>query len=379
MQTVGVAWHVYQLTHSAFFLGILGIVGFFPTLLVFLPAGVIVDRLHKKDILLACELLLGGLAFLLFLATQLHIITLGLLFSLLFLSSLINTLETPARIASVPLIAPAEHLPQMLSLNSVTRQIGSVLGPALAGFCIALYGVQSIYLINAISYFLFFGAILFITIPKVTAKVGITKEAVVEGLRFVKNNSLIATTMLLDFFATFFAGAMVLLPVFAKVVLHVGPQELGLLYAAPSAGALLAGVYISTKPQISHQGKLLLAAIAIYSLGIVGFGLSSWFIVSFIFLAVSGAGDMISAVIRNIIRQQLTPLKLQGRVASIIMVFFLGGPYLGDTEAGFIAGFVGAPLSVVLGGLVTLLMVCGVAWKVPQLRHYQGIGGEKSQ
>lgn len=372
MQIVGIGWHVYTLTHSAYFLGLLGIVGFMPSLISFLPAGVIVDIHHKKDILLITEGILAIVAGFLFLATAFHIVNVWIIFSLLFCASLFAAIEAAARAATIPLIVPGTHLSQALSLQTLSRQIGAVVGPALAGFAIALYGVGSIYLFNAISFVIFFALILFISVPVVKEKGEITKELVFEGVKFIKNNSLIATTMLLDFFATFFAGAMILLPVFAKDIYHVNAQELGFLYAAPSLGAMLAGIYISAKTSLSHQGKLLLISVIVYALGTIGFGLSHVFFLGFLFLAVLGAGDMVSTVIRNVIRQQLTPATLRGRVLSVVALFFMGGPYLGDAEAGFVAGFLGAPASVVIGGVLTLFLTLGIAWKIPSLRKYKG-------
>ena len=372
MQTVGIGWHIYTLTHSAYFLGLLGIVGFAPSLLSFLPAGVIVDIHHKKDILLASEGILAAVAFFLFLVTFLGIVNVWIIFALLFCNSLMFTIEGAARQATVPLLISQNHLSQALSLQTLTRQIGAVVGPALAGFVIAFYGVGSIYLYNAISFALFFILILFIAVPVVKEKAEITKEMVFEGIRFIKNNSLIATTMLLDFFATFFAGAMVLLPVFAKDVYHVNAQELGFLYAGPSLGAMLAGFYLSSQTKIRHQGKVLLTAVLVYAIGTIGFGLSHIFFLGFFFLAVLGSGDMVSTVIRNVIRQELTPATLRGRVLSVVALFYMGGPYLGDAEAGFVAGILGAPASVVIGGVLTLLVTMGIAWKIPRLRNFDG-------
>ena len=372
MQTVGIAWHIYQLTHSAFYLGILGIVGFTPTLIAFLPAGFLVDKSHKKNVLLYAEVIMGVLSLVLFFFTQIHHISVWLIFSVLFFNSMVSAIEIPARAATVPLIAPDEHLNQALNSQTLVRQVGSVVGPALAGFCIALYGVQSTYLLNGLSFFFFFAMILFIHIPRVIAPVTISLHAVVEGMQFIKQNSLIGITMILDFLASFFAGAMVLLPVFAKTIYHVDAQQLGLLYAAPALGAIIAGIYFSAKPNLPHQGKILLAGVVVYALGTIGFGLSKSFLLGFMFLAIIGIGDMISTFIRNIIRQRLTPDTLRGRVLSVVMVFFMGGPYLGDTEAGFVAGLLGAPTSVVLGGVLALVMVAGIALKMPNLRKYQG-------
>lgn len=371
MQVVGIAWHIYVLTHSAFSLGFLGIVGFLPTLLAFLPAGVMVDKHHKKTLILISEFLLGIFALVLFAATTLSLINIWIIFSMLFLSSLIGTIEGPSRQATVAIVASQENLSQALSLQTLSRQMGAVIGPALAGFCIALYGVQSIYLLNAFSFFFFFLMILFMQIPRVTAQIESTKGAIVEGIRFLKNNSLIGISMFFDFFANFFAGAMILLPVFAKDIYHVNAQGLGLLYAGPSIGAVISGFYFASQTKLFRPGLSLIVAVAIYAIGTIGFGLSKDFWLGFFFLVIIGAGDMVSTVVRSFIRQNLTPDNLRGRVMAIGQLFYSGGPFLGDAEAGFVAGFLGAPASVVVGGILTLILSLGIGFKSAKLREYK--------
>jgi len=198
-------------------------------------------------------------------------------------------------------------------------------------------------------------------------------QSLKEGLNFVKKTPLIYSTMLLDFFATFFASATVLLPIFALDILHVGPQGLGLLYAAPALGAIIAGLITSSLGHFKNQGKILVTAICFFGLGTILFGISRNFYLSLFFLMIIGAGDMVSTVIRNTIRQMITPDSLRGRMVSINMIFFMGGPQLGEAEAGFLAALVGTPFSVIVGGVGTIVATFFLIKMVPKLLHYQGI------
>jgi MFS family permease len=197
-------------------------------------------------------------------------------------------------------------------------------------------------------------------------------RAIGEGLRFLRGAPIIWSTMLLDFVATFFAGSLLLLPIFADQLLHVGPRGLGLLYAAQPAGAALTGAALSSMRTIRRQGPAVLWSVALYGASIALFGLSPWFWVSFLLLAVSGAADMVSAVIRNIVRQSLTPDELRGRMSSVVMIFFMGGPQLGEVEAGAVARLFGARVAVASGGALCVLAAAAAAVLVPQLRRYEG-------
>jgi MFS family permease len=196
-------------------------------------------------------------------------------------------------------------------------------------------------------------------------------KAALEGVRFVFRSPLIRSTMLLDFFATFFSSATALLPIFAQDILRVGPEGYGWLYAAPAVGAVATSiVMIPLTPKIQRRGPLLLWAIALFGLATVGFGVSRWFWLTFACLALTGATDTISMIIRNIIRQLETPDRLRGRMIGVNMVFFIGGPQLGEFEAGAIASWLGATFSVVSGGVGCLVATGWVAASTPELRHY---------
>ena len=196
-------------------------------------------------------------------------------------------------------------------------------------------------------------------------------KSVTEGIKFVFRTPLILSSMMIDFVATFFASASTLMPIFAVDILKVGPKELGFLYAAPSIGAILAGIIFPFINRIKNKGKLLIFSVCFYGLNTILFALSRNFYLSLFFIALSGSGDLISTVIRNVIRQLNTPDYLRGRMNAVSMVFYTGGPQLGETEAGIAAYFMGTPLSVAFGGIATIIATIYIAIKTPELLNYK--------
>jgi predicted MFS family arabinose efflux permease len=200
----------------------------------------------------------------------------------------------------------------------------------------------------------------------------VSLHAALEGLRFVFRSPLIRSTMLLDFFATFFSSATALLPIFAQDILRVGAKGYGWLYAAPAAGALVtSAIMVPMTERIERRGRTLLWAVAGYGLATVVFGLSRSFWLTFFCLALTGATDTVSMVIRNIVRQLETPDRLRGRMTGVNMMFFMGGPQLGELEAGAVANWLGAPFSVISGGIGCLVTTAWVAAATPALRRYR--------
>lgn len=373
MQTVAINWHMYTLTHSAFNLGLLGLAGFLPIVIFSLVSGTLVDKHNKKKILVASQIILGINALLLFSTTIFHAVSPMYLYGTVALNAFIATFNTPSRQSILPVVVPKHIFMKAVSMNNIVWQIATILGPTFAGFLIALYGTESVYLINIIAFLVSAIILSFLTLTHIPVKaIEVGVASILEGIHFVRKSPLIYSTMLLDFFATFFASATTLMPIFAKDILHVGAWGLGILYAAPAVGAVCSGVIISAKHKLKDQGKLLIGAVIVYGIAIIGFGFSKWFLVSLLFLAISGAGDTISAIIRNTVRQLYTPDHLRGRMVAINMNFFIGGPYLGETEAGIAAGLLGTPLSVVAGGVGTIVFTLLIAWLVPKLRLYKG-------
>lgn len=375
MQIVAVNWHIYLLTHSALALGLIGLLRFVPIVLASLVAGVIADKYNRKMLNLILQIVLALLSFVLAVLTFTHRIDVLAIYTITFLTAIAGSFENPTRQALLPdLVKEREYLQSALSLNVLLHQGSMVLGPALCGFLIASWGVAPIYLINTISFVAVIIALLFIhATGAVRGEIPtFSFESFKDGVSFVFTHTVLWSTMVLDFACTFFAEAMTLLPIFAKDILRVGPRELGLLYAAPSIGAVVAGYILTHVGPMKRQGKILIYSVTLYALATIVFGFSRIFLISFLALFFVGFGDSISAVIRNTVRQMTTPHHLLGRMTSINMIFFMGGPQLGVFEAGLVASLIGAPLSVVTGGIGALFVVAIMAYKLPVLRRYDG-------
>lgn len=374
MQVVGVNWQIYELTRSPISLGLVGLFSFLPILLFSLVGGITADRFNRKKLLILSQLFQALFAAILTYLSFSQTITPALIYLILAGNALVIAFNAPARQAIIPNLVPSKFFINAVSLNTLVRQSSLVIGPSLAGFMIELLGVPFIYAFNAVSFFVLVATLL----PLHTLSHAVPNRAsynlrsIVEAVKFVKNQPLISSTMILDFFATFFSSATVLLPIFAQDILKTGVTGLGILYAASSVGAVVAGLTISSLGHIKNQGQIIILAVVIYGLATIGFGLSKSFFLSLFFLGVVGASDMVSTVLRNTIRQILTPNYLRGRMVSINMIFFQGGPQLGEAEAGFLASLTGAPLSVVIGGIATLLTTALVTILIPKLKDYSG-------
>jgi MFS family permease len=312
--------------------------------------------------------------------------TLGAIYLLTAAASAITALDNPARQSLVPNLVAREHLSNAVSLNTLMWQVGTIIGPPLTGMLIAALTPSDIpagnagaatapigwiYLINAASFVVAIVAVALIRYRgQELLATGIGWGSLVEGLRFVFRSRIIWGTMLLDFFATFFASARTMLPIFVTDVLHLGPAGFGLLATAQPIGALIAGAFLALRKEIQNQGKVLLASVTVYGLATAVFGVSTGFTLAYIMYALTGAGDTISTVIRGTLRQKLTPDYLRGRMTSVNMMFFMGGPQLGELEAGLVASVFGVPLAIFTGGILTVLLTGWIAWRYPRLRNY---------
>lgn len=372
MQFAAINWHIFILTHSPLALGMIGLSRFLPIAVFSLIGGAVADAHNRKKILFVTQATLTVLSGILAFTTFANTVNPLIIYIITALSAVALAFDAPPRQAMIPNLVQREHLANALNLNVIMFQSAMVIGPALSGIVIAKFGLGTVYLFNTISFFSVIGALLLMNtsgeVEGTPSKVSF--HAVVEGLAFVKSKTIIWSTMILDFFSTFFASAIALLPIFAEQILHVGPVGFGLLYAAPSIGAVGAGYVLAHMGTIKNQGKLLLSAVALYGIATIAFGLSKIFILSFFALLLVGVGDSISTVIRNIIRQLTTPDYIRGRMTSVNMLFVMGGPQLGEFEAGVMAAVIGGPASVVIGGIGTLFVVGTVALAIPALRNY---------
>jgi MFS family permease len=372
MQQVAVVWQLYLLTGSPLSLGMLGLFRVVPLLFLAIGGGVAADAFDRRKLMIASQtgMMLSSLGLLV--ATHTGTVTPGIIYGLSALAGAAAAFDPPARQALVTQLVPPDALPNALSLYMTTYQIAAVAGPAVGGALLAWKGVQPIYLLDVISYLVVIVALLVMEHKAPSRGIsGLSAAAALEGLRFIRKSPIILSTMLLDFVATFLAGSLLLLPFFADQLLKVGPRGLGVLYAAQPLGAAAAGVALSLLPAIRRQGKAIVVAVALYGLAIVVFGVSSWFPLSLFALAASGAADTVSAVMRQTVRQLLTPDELRGRMTSVNMIFFIGGPQLGEVEAGVVAKLAGVRFSVWSGGALCVLAAIAAAALVPSLRTYQ--------
>ena len=384
MQAAAIDWHVYLLTRSPLALGMVGLSRVIPIVSLSLLGGVVADRYDRKRVMLATQLTMTAVAAVLGVLTLTHHETLFTLYLLTGMTSAAGSFDNPARQALVPRLVPRDDLPGALAMNLTMFHAGMIGGPALAGVLIAsagegTRGLSWIYLANAAS---FLAVVATLLTMRASGKVERTGEAVEsplsslrDGLRFVFSTPVMVWTMALDFVATFFSGANALLPIFADQVLKVGAFGFGWLRAAPALGALVGSIYTSLNPIPARQGRVFLWAVGAYGFATVVFGLSRNYVLTFIALAAAGLADLISTVVRQIVRQMITPDAMRGRMTSVNMIFFMGGPQLGELEAGLVASLfasaaIGATVSVVSGGLATVLVVGLCAWRAKVVRDY---------
>lgn len=374
MHVVAVSWQVYQLTRNPLALGGIGVARIVPLVLLALGSGVLADAVDRRKLMLFSQIAMMLCSASLALASSLGIATIWWIYAVTTLSSAARTLGMPARQAIIPNLVPREHLPSALSLNIISWQAATIMGPTIGGFIIAGLGVSWIYWIDAVSFVAVIVALLIMRVgPVIGERRGVNLGAALEGLAFVRRNKLVWSTMLLDFFATFFSSATVLLPLFATDILKAGSEELGLLYAAPSVGAVLASAILSLRGPLRRQGPVLLWSVVGYGLCTVVFGLSASLWLSLLMLVGVGASDTVSMVVRGTVRQLTTPDALRGRMTAVNMLFFAGGPQLGEIEAGVAARLLGGPLSVAIGGAACVATVGILAALTPKLRKYDGL------
>lgn len=375
IQGVVVAWQIYDITHDPLSLGLMGLAEALPFVAFALYAGHVADRWnrHRVAVLSLAVLFLCSLAFLAFNLVPgfLHRHGAWPFYAVIFVSGIARSFAQPSRQA-----LGAELIDRSLYANAVawrtsTWQSAAVIGPALGGLIYGFSSARVAYVTDA----LLMGAAtaLFWSIAYQPRAVQASAETIGEslrsGVRFVFRESVLLSALTLDLFSVLLGGAEALLPVFADQILHVGPQGLGILRAAPAAGAVAASVYLAHRPPFKRAGVTLLAAVAAFALCIIGFGLSRSVVLSVALLAISGMADNVSVLIRSTLLQSLTPEHLLGRVSSVNSIFVGSSNEIGAFESGVAAKLLGTVPSVVLGGAASLAVVAFIAWRVPRLRR----------
>jgi MFS family permease len=377
MQSVAINWHVYLLTKSALALGLVGLFRGAPIIVCSLIGGVVADAVNRKRLMIATQSVMLATAALLAVATMMGLKSVWPIYVLSAFASAATAFDIPARQSLMPSLVPAADFPNAVSLGLVVFNVATIGGPALAGFVLAGSGPAIIYAINAASFLAVIAALLAMHVTgspdlQVGRRDALSFTALKEGLQFVWRTPIIVQTMTLDFAATFFASATLLLPIFARERLHVDARGYGFLAAAPAIGSVITALLMARIGTFRREGRLVVVAVAIFGVATAAFGVSRVFWFSLLMLAATGAADTVSTVLRQTIRQLVTPNHIRGRMTAINMMFFMGGPQLGELEAGALAALIGAPLSVVVGGLGSLICACVAAIKSKSLMGYEG-------
>lgn len=374
MQLWAVFWHIRDLDENPIAISGIGLARFLPVLAFSLLAGFAADRFNRRSIMFATQAVstLAALALgIIALSGNLSLWSIYLVTGLL---AATNAFDLPARQSLVPNLVPKEDLPSAYAMHAIAFNVGTILGPGLSGLVIAAWGPQYTYIINAISFLAVVVALLLMgDVPQHAPNLENRHPAqeILAGIRFIVSSPLILSSMVLDFLATFFASANTLLPYVTRDILRVGAVEYGWLAAAQSMGAVAAAFFLSQRQKFHRQGMTLLGAVLVFGLFTVLFGISRWLPLSFLLLFGIGCADAVSSVMRSTLRNLHTPDSLRGRMTGINQLFIVGGPQLGELEAGLLAQALGVPFAIISGGIATLLSAGLVMRLWPQLWKYK--------
>ena len=408
MLAVAVEWEIYRRTHSATALGLVGLVFAVPIVGLSLPAGHLADRISRKHIITVSQILTTLTSVALALVSWQHLripqmsilrasndglsaiagvferhqpafhfddASIPLIYLLLFLGAIVRTFSWAARASFFPTLVPRDAFSNAVTWNNSAFQIASVVGPAISGFLVAHIGFPIVYMIDAITAFLFF--LLVLPIPRAKqARERVeqsTWRSLLAGMKFVFSKKVILATITLDLFAVLLGGATALLPIFADQILRCGPIGLGWMRAAPAIGAFAMALTVAFLPPMRQAGKMLLWCVSGFGVATIVFGLSKALWLSLLMLFLAGALDSVSVIIRGSIVQLITPDEMRGRVSSVNNIFIGTSNEFGALESGLTAALFGPVISVVGGGIGTILVVIGSALKWPEIRKIRAL------
>ncbi len=356
MSSVAVGWQIYDLTGSAFALGLVGLMQFLPMFALTLVAGHIADRYDRRKIVFLCQLIEGAGTLLLAAGSYHGWLSQEHILELVLLIGVARSFERPAMQAMMPGLVPLENLSQAVALNTSSFQTATIVGPALGGL---LYAVGPAEVYGAVG-LLFVLASLFIFAIRLEHEPGqkepVTLASVFAGITFIRSRPAILGAISLDLFAVLLGGATALLPIYAREILFVGPGGLGILRSAPAAGALLMSVFLAYRPLRHSVGRSMFIAVIVFGLATTGFAVSTSFGLSLGLLAVLGAADVISMVVRGSLVQIETPDEMRGRVSAVNLLFVGTSNQLGEFESGLTAAWFGVVPAVLIGGVGTIVV-----------------------
>src|SRR5438874_2270683 len=376
MLTVAVGWELYERTRSALALGLVGLTQMVPMLLFILPAGHVADNYERKRTILGMVFLAWVSSLGLTLISAFHAPVFSI-YCCLFASGVARTFLWPASQAFLPQLVPRRIFSRAVTWNTGAFQLSSVLGPAAGGALIALtQRAAVVYALNAVATLICLTLIALVRGRQtVIARQEMSLASLLAGFRFVYQTKIILGTITLDLFAVLLGGATALLPVYAKDILHAGPTGLGILQAALPLGSVVSAFYLAHRPPLQRAGRALIRAVAAFGVATIAFGLSRWFWLSFAMLVICGAVDNVSVVVRHTLVQLLTPDEMRGRVSAVNSLFIGTSNELGGFESGLVAQLFGPVVSVVTGGVGTILVVIATALNWPEIRKYGRLDG----
>jgi len=371
--TVAMAWQIYELTNSPLQIGMLGLARAIPQTILLLGAGLLADAMNRRKLMMCTQSGLCCVSAALAILTVAGKASPGMLYLATVFLAIFTSLDQPSRQSMIPNLVSREQLPQALALHGTQRYVPVIAGPSIAGLVLAMSGPAACYLVDALSWLAMLAALasLRAKIPEGGGWRSVSHNALREGFRFVRGHGVILPLMLLDFGATFFGNVRGLFPIYARDILQVGPRGLGLLYSSRAIGSLIAAAAMSLLPPVQRTGRWILIGVAIYGAATALFAGSEVFWFSVLMLALCGAGDTISSILRSTANQLSTPDALRGRMSSINSIFTSSGPQLGQFESGVVAAWIGTKLSALTGGLATLAVVGMVIAFFPQVRRFQ--------
>jgi MFS family permease len=372
MMSVAIGWQIYAITHSAFALGLVGLAQFLPMFMLTLVVGHVADRYDRRAIAFICQGIQGVAALTLCVATWRGMTDQGLIYLIAAIAGSARAFESPSMGALLPNLIPRAQLQYATAWSTSANQTAQILGPAMGGL---LYGLGALTVYGAVSVAFVMAAVLVSSIKieqAVRMRTPLSFESMFSGIAFIRRKPVILGALSLDLFAVLLGGATALLPVFAHDILHAGPWALGILRAAPAVGALAGSIYLAHFPLRQRAGTALFGGVIAFGIATIVFGLSRNIILSMLALAVLGASDVISVVVRNSLVQLQTPDDMRGRVGAINSLFVGTSNQLGEFESGMTAGLFGAVPAVLIGGLGTIAVA--LLW----MRLFPGLRATKS-
>ncbi|HJQ84778.1 MAG TPA: MFS transporter, partial [Candidatus Binatia bacterium] len=367
MLRTAVAWHVYDLSRSAFHLGLVGLVQFLPIPPLMLVGGALADAWDRRRIMMLAQGVVLACGAVLALATWRGAASLGLLYAAVVVVGATWAFDAPSRAALLPTLVPRAEFPRAVTLAGTNQALAFATGPAACGWTIATAGIAAAYAAQVALVAASLVTLALLHVPRRVAAAGtFSLRGIREGLGFVRRSQVILGCMTLDMLAVVFGGAAAMLPIYATDILQVGARGYGLLASSLDIGALLMSFLLIGLPPVERAGRALLAAVAVYGVATIVFGLSRWFPLSIAAYMVVGMADQVSVVMRGTAIQLSTPDALRGRVSGVNMIFIGASNQLGAAESGFLAALTSPTFSVVSGGLASLVVLVVVALALPK-------------